>query len=381
MKTRTEIQNRLLHVALFCMMIVSFIMGFFQPDAIHQNFNAHRIHVFLFNLCSGGLLILRYSVPGGKKIVPWLFLIISLIFTISAAMSQYHFAIASAVACAVIVEKVRFARFPFLPLDFFRRDIPVSAKFHHAALLCLSIALFASAFSMAALLCGIALPPKMTVDIFFLGFSFPVSLITMSLLFANIPNSHKKPESIINRFVFWAVNLGVIVFFVFILAERAYPQVIIAASLLVPVGFMFYRFITAYTRDGSFQIIFGGMIFLLISALSGIAYIMAKYLITGTSPHIQKYILEFHRYASLYGWNQAGMLLLLGKTGFHLNRISPMAISLHWTAVLVFAPCAIFCRLWGLPASLLYMAFLAIVFRKSGNDSSANSSEAPFSLR
>ncbi len=358
------------------MMAISFFIGFLHPFLSSDNLNVHRLHVFLFNLCAGGVLLLRYSIAPGQSIMPSFFFIISIIFTISAALSRYPFAIASAFACAVIVERVRFERFPLFPVDFFRRDVPVSVKFHHAALLCLSIALLASAFSMIARMRGIPLPPKMTIDIFFLGFSFPVSLITMSLLFLNISNTREGSESFSRQFVFWAVNLGVIIFFVCILAGWAYPQIIIAALLFLPVGIMFWSFIKWYNRDSSFQMFFSGMMFFLISAISGLAYIVVKYSYFGSSSHLQKYLLELHRYVSLYGWNQAGMLLLLQKTGFRIPRLNLASLICHWLAVVIFAPCAFFCRICGLIASILYAAFFVIALRKTGDKS--NSFPKPF---
>ncbi len=376
MKAKTELQNRLLYVSLFCMMAISFFVGFLHPFLSSHNLNVHRLHVFLFNLCAGGVLLLRYSVPSRNSSIHWLFFIIAIIFTISAALSRYLLAIASALVCAVIVEKVRLSRFPFFPVDFFRKGVPVSEKFHHAALLCLSIALLASAFSMIARLRGIPLPPKMTIDIFFLGFSFPVSLITMSLLFSNIQNSSKGSESFLSQFVFWAVNIGVIVFFVFILVGWVYSQITIAALLFVSVGIMLWSFITWYNRDSSFQMFFSGMMFFLISAISGLAYIVVKYSYFGSSSHLQKYLLELHRYVSLYGWNQVGMLLLLQKNCFRIPRLNSASLICHWLAILLFAPLAFFCPLFGLLASILYAAFLVIAVWKRGDES--NSSQEPF---
>jgi hypothetical protein len=179
----TKQQNKFFHVTLFCLMSISFFAGFLHPFFGTEQFHIQRIHVFLFNLATGGLLLLMYSADSGRKKAVWLFGLISLIFTLSASLHYFPLAIASALLLAIIVETIRIGRFSFFPINFFRADIPVSDKFHHAALLCLSMALIISAFSMIANIADIPLPDKMNVDIFFLGFSFPVSLIVMALIF------------------------------------------------------------------------------------------------------------------------------------------------------------------------------------------------------
>lgn len=365
MKTSQESQNTLLRIMLFCMMLSSFFAGFLHHTPGEQ-LNIHRIHVFLFNLCAGGMLILTYSTPPERRAVSWFFLVASLIFTISAALSSYPIAICAAFSCAALAEYARIRRFSFMPLDFFRNGVSIVTKFHHAAMLCLSTALLFSAMSMLARLWDISLPPKMTVDIFFLGFSFPVSLITMSLLFEKISSLQNGIDLSLSQFVFWAVNLGVIVFFIFILAEWVYPQIVIASLLIVPVCVMFCLFMKRFSGSDSHTLLISGISFLLTSAFSGVAYLAVKYLITESGLLLQKYILEFHRLASLYGWNQVGMLLLFEKSGFRIQRISRLAIASHWVGVALCAPLALFAWKCGLVASILYTAFLTIIFWKTG---------------
>ncbi len=68
-KAQTELPNRLAYVSLFCMMAISFCAGFLHPVPSNENSNLHRIHVFLFNLCAGGTLILWYSIVERQNIL------------------------------------------------------------------------------------------------------------------------------------------------------------------------------------------------------------------------------------------------------------------------------------------------------------------------
>ncbi|MCX7679672.1 MAG: hypothetical protein N2316_10695 [Spirochaetes bacterium] len=356
--------DTLLVLLLFFMMMVSFVAGVFHDHIKIDQLNIQRIHVFLFNLCTGCTILLLHLKEIKKHWVV-IFLLFSILFSVSAAINFFFVAICSALILTAIVEFARVKSYSFFPSNFFSLKIPVSIKFHHAALLCLSFALPLSAFSMFAHLWKIHLPPKMTVDIFFLGFSFPVSLMVMSVLFANMKDVEGIVELLIRNFIFWIVNVGVIVFFIFILAENEILQVAIALLLMVSVVMVFICYYKHALREKQFYFLFSSVFFLLLSALSGVLYVTIKSLFENYHGLGIRYILSLHRYVSLYGWNQAGIIVLLWDNKKYVSPISnsKAMIALHWLAVAVFAPCALFHWAFAAMAVVLYVSFLIIVYR------------------
>ena len=187
-------------------------LTFFIPG-----YNFERLHIFLFNLSSGGTIILIFT-ENKKSFTAktGAFYILSLLYAVCAFFQLYPYAIAIAIVMALLVENIRSNRFSFFPVGFFKGSSSVSSKFHQASLLCLSLGLIISSL----VICNhqywkILSSPKLTLDIFFLGFSFPVSLITMSVMFVMMVERRNMPVRVLKEFSFWAVNIGVIVFFLF----------------------------------------------------------------------------------------------------------------------------------------------------------------------
>ena len=83
---------------------------------------------------------------------------------------------------------------------------------------------------------------KLKLDTFFLGFSFPVSLISMSVIFTLMKRETLRVTAVLKEAAFWIINLGVIVFFGFILAGLFTSQVAISSLLFVTVAFIFYLY-------------------------------------------------------------------------------------------------------------------------------------------
>lgn len=196
----------------------------------------------------------------------------------------------------------------------------------------------------------------MTIDIFFLGFSFPVSLLVMSRLFEQMQESVNSFMILIYNMLFWVINVGVIVFFIFILSGKIILQIAIALVLFFSVVIISMLFYKNANDDKMLFLSFLAMLFLILSAISGIAYIVLKSFF-GNYPHLlSKYCLELHRYVSLYGWNQAGMMLVLQKG--HTTRLSKTHLILHWCAVAIFAPLSLFHWSFAVIAFILYVAFI-----------------------
>lgn len=101
-----------------CMMICSFAAGVFHPFIKVEQFNIQRVHVFLFNLCTGGSILLMNS----RKIEKYdvvIFLMVSFLFTISVAIEFFFVAILTTLILTSLVERVRIKNYSFFPHDFF----------------------------------------------------------------------------------------------------------------------------------------------------------------------------------------------------------------------------------------------------------------------
>jgi len=151
---------------------------------------------------------------------------LALAYAVVAFFNVYVPAMVLSLGLALIVETVRVKRFSLFPWGFFKPGESVDKKFHQAALLCLSLGLVISA---AVILNNeylkIVSRPKLQPDVFFLGFSFPVSLITLSLIFSFMSGREKAGVRFLKEIGFWTVNLGVILFFLFIIFENLPSQV------------------------------------------------------------------------------------------------------------------------------------------------------------
>ena len=158
-------------------------LNLFLPPELNRNFE--RLHIFLFNLCAGGGILLYFSERKKMTHCVMLFMVLAACYALLAFFKLYIPAIIIGFILALLVEIVRAERFSWLPTSFFKRNIPVSQKFHHAALICLSMGL---AMSSLVILNNVYLQviylEKLTLDTFFLGFSFPLSLISMSVIFS-----------------------------------------------------------------------------------------------------------------------------------------------------------------------------------------------------
>ncbi|MBF0396806.1 MAG: hypothetical protein HQK78_08550 [Desulfobacterales bacterium] len=224
------------------LILIALIFGFlhhFFPDV--KNYNFDRLHIFFFNLCSGGTIIIYYTEKRQKlSKTGILFFSLAILYSIIIFFNIYYIAIFLGLILSIIIEKVRIKRFSFFPIDFFKSNSEVSEKFNQASLLCLSTGL---------IICSIVIWnnqylklfyfPKLKLETFFLGFSFPISLITLSVMFSFMD----KKFQLIKNICFWSINLGVIIFFAFIIANKLALELIIALILLSAITTTFYIFI------------------------------------------------------------------------------------------------------------------------------------------
>jgi hypothetical protein len=338
----------------------------FLPQVTEYNFE--RLHVFLFNLCTGGTVILYFT---EKKMAmtgrTGLFFILSVIYALCAFFKVYLPAVASSFILAFIVESVRIRRFSFLPTNFFKSGIPVREKFHQASLLCLSIGLISSGLVIInSNFYPLIEMPKLKLDVFFLGFSFPVSLITMSVMFSMMRNAVPRNVELMKEACFWSVTLGVIIFFIFILFQKIIPQVIITHVLAAAVVLMFYLFNKLGDHVQQKYFLLSGMCFLLATAVTGIVYIFFMFLPAYNSSDF-KWLLKLHAFVSLYGWNLSGLTVIFRYDSFPIQLHNRWIISLHWLTVLLLAPLGIFIKFFSIPAIFTYIAITYLILFSKGS--------------
>ncbi len=353
----------------FTTMILALIFGFmhlFFPGV--TNYSFERLHIFLFNLCSGGSIILYYSEK--KKRVSYsvvIFICVSLIYALSAFFKEYKVAVACALVLALIVERVRAKNLSFIPWIWFEADKPVKDKFHQASLVCLSTGLLMSALVILnnEFYHIITDMDKLTLNVFFLGFSFPLSLITMSVMFSKISEDKTGFIILLKNIGFWAVTLGVIIFFIFILFEKLVPQVFVTTILFSAVVLIFFMFRKLAIEGQEKAFLTSGMFFLLVTAITGILYIILEFY-PGYPNNFSKILLKIHAFASLYGWNISGLSIILRYNDFPIRIHSKWFISLHWVTVILLAPLGYYYKFFAVISVASYAFFLYHVFFTKG---------------
>ncbi len=346
-------------ISLFAVMTAAFVFGYLD-QYLHMNFE--RLHIFLFNLTSGGFTILYFT---EKKVIPSfktiLFFIISIIYASLAFLKFYIPAAAAAVLLALIVESFRIKKFTFFPSIFFKREFPSSEKFHHASLLCLVIALLLSSFVILNDTCFHLFHfEKLTLDVFFLGFSFPVSLITMSIIFGIIEDKERKNILTTEHLLFWFINAGVIIFFIFIIMKSFHGEIFISFFLFITVLFIFAVFFKFGKMMQQKYFLVSGIYFLMATAVTGILYVIIKQM--AYDELFGKIILRMHAFYSLYGWNLTGIMVIIRWDDFPIALKTKKAIFFHWGVILLLAPFAKFYPVLILPSIVAYIAFIAVFF-------------------
>ncbi|MBC2715466.1 MAG: hypothetical protein HF978_09165 [Desulfobacteraceae bacterium] len=363
-----------LRFRIFLLMLMSLALFFgylnlFIPETIPYNFD--RLHIFLFNLCSGGSIIL-YFTEGRQKVSPKIivFLVMAIIYAIFAFFQIYIPVLIITLVLVAIVESSRIKKFSFFPFDFFKSKVPVSAKFHQASLLCLSMGLVISGLVILNNEYFFILVsfPKLQLDTFFLGFSFPLSLITMSLLFS-LMKDNGRPIRWMKNIGFWFVNLGVIIFFMFIIFEKLMPQVFVTSILFGAVIMILYLLVRLGDDLQQKAFLISGMGFLLYTALTGILYIVYEMSPDYASENY-KWLMRMHSFASLYGWNLCGLAIICRFDDFPLKLHSYTLIAFHWITVIFLAPMGMYYKFFACSATVCFVVILyTVMFTKGTTDS------------
>ena len=352
-----------LRAVLTICMVTALFFGFlhlFVPNGSMYNFE--RLHIFLFNLVGGGTIMIYFSEGRTRlSIRAACFMGLALVYAVLSFKKIYLPAMIIAFILAAIVDSVRIRLFSVFPSDFFDPRTPVAEKFHQAALLCLSAGL---AISGLVILNNEFLKliylEKLRLDTFFLGFSFPLSLITMSVMFSLMREDVGVMVRRLKNLGFWNVNLGVIIFFLFILSEQLIPQVIVTLVLFFSIILIFCLYQNLGVELQQKQFLISGMFFLLYTAVTGILYIVLEFSPAYTHEKM-KILLKMHSFASLYGWNLSGLAVICRKDEFPIILHSLPLISLHWITAVILAPLGTCYRPFAILALICYGAILYFI--------------------
>lgn len=346
------------------LMSTALAAGYIAAYSVSAKYNAERLHIFLFNLCSGGTILIYYSEQLYKmSIRAWAFLIVSLCYGFLAYFELYKATIGCSLLLAAIVEYVREKRYPVIPVDFFSGKVLVSEKFNHASLLCLFIGLIISSLVIINnKFLNLFTIANLDLEVFFLGFSFPLSLITMSVMFSLIERGEGLGSAgAVKNACFWTVNLGVIIFFCFILLEVVIPQVVITAILFIAVVTIFLLFIKSVTGIQQKTFLVSGMLFLLYTAVTGILYIVLHFFPVQYEQN-SELLLRLHALSSLYGWNLSGLAVICREQEFPIQFRSGTMVSVHWFLVAILLPLGFYHKTIAVIAVPAYFLFLVMLF-------------------
>ena len=348
--------NKSFKVTLWCIMITALSCGFLHHLIPSSVLNFERLHIFLFNLVSGGTLLVYFTENTRTLSRRGLtFLLLSLLFAFCAFMEWYGPTLVIPLILSVIIELVRIDHFGnILPKELFSEGEPTSRKFHQASLLCLSCGLVISSLAIVnSEYTHWFTLEKLTLDTFFLGFSFPISLISMSVIFALMKNHSAPLSTVLKEISFWTINLGVIIFFLFILANWFIPQVIISTILFFTVSLVLYLYLKQGIRLQQKSFLTSGIVFLVITSITGILYIFLEFSDSYTHESALP-LLRMHAFTALYGWNLSGLAVISRHGDFPIRLHSQKVIILHWVTVLILCPLGYFYPLPAFAAVICY---------------------------
>jgi hypothetical protein len=330
--------------------------------------NFERLHIFLFNLVGGGTLLIYFTEDKRTLSRTGLcFLVLAISFAFCAFMEWYAPTLLIPLVLAVLIEKVRVAHFgSCLPKALFSRQEPTSRKFHQASLLCLSLGLCISSIAIlnSEYTHWFTLE-KLKLDTFFLGFSFPISLISMSVIFALMKNEITSPGKNLRELSFWVINLGVIIFFLFILAGWFIPQVLIALTLFFTVLLILHLYSQLGIKMQQKAFLTSGIVFLVVTSITGIIYILLAFS-DSYDPQRTLPLLRMHAFTALYGWNLSGLAVISRHGDFPIRLHSQKVILLHWVTVLILCPLGYFYSFFAVVAVGCYCWLLQILLFNHG---------------
>ena len=187
----------------------------------------------------------------------------------------------------------------------------------------------------------------------------------MSVIFGLMKQERNLVISSLKESAFWTINLGVIIFFLFILAELYLPQVAISVTLFLTVALILYLYYNEGKPLQQKTFLTSGILFLLFTSITGIVYIFLAFSESYT-PEKAAPLLRLHSFTALYGWNLSG-LAVIGRHGdFPIKLHSNNVIILHWVTVAVFCPLGYFFPLVSFVAVIAYIYLLRMLLFNDG---------------
>jgi hypothetical protein len=180
--------------------------------------------------------------------------------------------------------------------------------------------------------------PTLILDDFFLGFSFPISLMTFSVMFSLAKDDTDNRIRFLRELSFWLINLGVIIFFLFIILQVFVMQVVVASLLFADVLLVFFLFRYDSRPIEQENYLVSGILFLVFTSITGILITLGETYLPAQDPHAWALLLQIHAYLSLYGWNLSGLTVIIRYEEFPLHLHDLEIILLHWLIVSLLAP-------------------------------------------
>ena len=187
----------------------------------------------------------------------------------------------------------------------------------------------------------------------------------MSVIFSLMKQEALPLTSLLKEAAFWIINLGVIIFFIFILADMFGSQMGISLVLFCTVALIFYLYWYEGMPLQQKAFLSSGILFLLVTSITGIAYIF----LTFTPYYTPEYsipLLRLHAFTALYGWNLSGLAVISRHGDFPLKLHSRPVILLHWLTVLVLCPLGYFIPAFAVVAVIAYTGLLIRLFFNRG---------------
>jgi hypothetical protein len=153
----------------------------------------------------------------------------------------------------------------------------------------------------------------------------------------------------------------------FIIFETLLPQVLVTSILFLTVIMIFMLYKNLGRRLQQKNFLTSGMIFLLVTAVTGMLYIFFQFMPDYT-PDKYKWLLKVHAFASLYGWNLCGLSIMCRYNDFPIRLHSNGIILTHWVTVMILAPLGVYYRLFAVLATISYIGILYFILFSQGNN-------------
>lgn len=342
-------------LTIFFLTTLGFIFGFAGLVFPHQkdlliwtsssSFQAQRLHIFFFNLIVGGTVILWFTNKESKfSKNTWLYLTTSFIFSTSVFLNLYIISLISGIILVFLVERVRINHFGFFPFSFFDYKVPVGRKFHLASLLCLSIGLILAELTILNnYYLKLISPNILPLNYFYLGFSFPLSLIIFSIIYDIIDQKDNPKLKLQKEVSFWFVNIGVIIFFIFIIFKMVIGEIFCAVLLTIFILLTIYLFFknTSYFRNK--KLLISGMFFLVLTSLTGLSMIFLQSFYSNIPRYqfLNSLLLQMHGYLALYGWSLSGLIVIIKNLDIQQKFQNNKKILIHWFLLSTLVPTGI----------------------------------------